>query len=389
MKRRIGLAAALCMLMIFAACDDPSNVGIGLIGDEQGGVPAIRNVDPFDFANTPLTRPGGSQPRVLAGRVVDPLAGTIEAEGYFDLSTTASSSFRDKMVTSASLRLTPTYAYGDTTQEVTFAIRPIESEFTTPSLLPPDTTYPTGAVIREFSFIPTDSLVVIPMPQSWVQSNDAVLRSTEFASSFHGFRLEQVSGASVVGFAGQSQLRAFAESDSAIYPVTRAYSAIRRTSNVDIPAERVFYQAGVGPIASFELDAETVDASAINQAKLVFQSDTLTLSQKPVGFIRPVITTLDLYGAIGDDRYLLLDRTTIDEKGRFIFDGPTIGQELQRVLLGTRTIDHYELRLPVGSGAFGDATVSSVQGSISVQLFYDVNVPEKAPQGFLTITPLD
>lgn len=382
--------------MMLSACEDSSNVGIGLIGDEQSGVPTIRHVDPADFQNAPLKRSGGSQPRIVAGRVPDPLTGTIEAEGYFDLATAASSSFREEVVSSASLRLHPTYTYGDTTKQVTFAIRQIENEFTTPAVPPADTTYPTGPIIREFSFLPTDSLVVIPLPQSWVETNDALLRSTTFTSDFHGFRLEQVAGDAVIGFAGDSQLRAFAESDSAVYPVSRAYSAMRRSSEPDVPPGRVLYQAGVGPVASFELDAEVLEAAAINQAKVVFHTDTLTLSQKPAGFVRPVITTLDLYAVLDDDGLLLLERSQLDDKGRFVYDGSSIaitrtslGVELQRALLGTRSIDHFELRLPASSGSFGGTNVSSVQGSIDVQLFYDADAPEKAPQGVLTVTPLD
>ena len=364
-------------------------MGLGLIGEGQGGQPVIRQADPALFENAQLTRPGGSQPRILAGRVVDPLTGTIESDGYFDVSSGANSDFRDSEVSSASLRLRPTYVYGDTTETVTFALKPVLEEFSTGTSLPVDTTFSTGEIIEEFSFLPTDTLVVVPMPQSWVGSNDAVLRSDEFSDEFHGFLLEQVSGNAVVGFAGDSQLRAFAESDSAVYPVTKAYAALRRTTDPDLPPDRLLYQAGVGPIARFELGADTLNAAAINQARFVFESDTLALSQKPVGFRRPVIATLDLYAVVEDGREVILDRAELDDQGRFIFDGTSIALELQRVLLGTREIDYFEIRIPVGAGTFGDPNVARVQASIDAQIFYETDAEEKSPSGFLTITPID
>lgn len=364
-------------------------MGLGLIGEGQGGQPVIRQIDPAHFENTPLTRPGGSQSRILAGRVIDPLTGTVEADGYFDLSSGASSDFRDAEVTSASLRLRPTYVYGDTTETITFAIRPVLDEFSTGTALPSDTTLSTGAVINEFSFLPTDTLIVVPMPLAWIQANDAVLRSEEFSDDFHGFLLEQLSGNAVIGFAGDSQLRAFAEADSAVYPVTKAYAAVRRTADPNLSPDRLLYQAGVGPIAQFELGADTINAAAINQARLVFQTDTLALSQKPAGFQRPVITTLDLYATLDDGRVVILDRAEIDDEGRFVFDAANIALELQRVLLGTREIEHFEIRVPVGGGTFGETNVATVQASIDAQIFYDSNAAEKAPAGYLTITPID
>ena len=388
-RSRFGLFIACCLVMVLAACEDPSNVGLGLIGEGQGGQPVIRQADPSSFENAPLVRPGGSQPRILAGRVIDPLTGTIAADGYFDLSSGADSDFRDAEVTSASLRLRPTYVYGDTTETVTFAVRPLLEEFNTGISLPSDTTFSTDAAISEFSFLPNDTLVIVPMPQTWVDANDPVLRSDEFSDEFHGFLLEQVSGNAVIGFAGDSQLRAFAEADSAVYPVTKAYAAIRRTADPNLPPNRLLYQAGTGPIARFEMGADTLNAAAINQARFVFQTDTLALSQKPAGFRRPVIATLDLYATVEDGRLVVLDRAELDDQGRFIFDGTAIALELQRVLLGAREIDHFEIRIPVGSGTFGGSNISPVQGSIDAQIFYDSNEPDKAPAGYLTITPID
>lgn len=383
--------AITCGALLFTACEDASNVGIGLVDEDQGGQPDVRSIDLAEFQSAPLSRPAGSLPRVLSGLVDDPLIGTIESEGYFDLASTSGSAFRSNEVQTAALHLRPTYTYGDTSAGVVFAIRQIDEDWES-SGLPPDTTISTGAVIREFEFTPSDSLVIIDLPESWVMENDEALRSTEFGQDFHGFRLEHVSGNAVVGFAGESHLLAFTESDSAVFPVSRTYSAARRIEDGNIPPERLLYQAASGPITSFEVDMSTdaLTNAAINQVSLAFQADTVTLeSQKPAGFHRPIIRNLDLYGILDDDRLVLIDRAELDSEGQFVFESTSLADEFQRQLLGTRSYDHFELRLPVGQGSFGDTGVSVVQGSIDVQLFYDTSATENAPTGTLTVTPLD
>ncbi len=169
------------------------------------------------------------------------------------------------------------------------------------------------------------------------------------------------------------------------------YSAARRVAEPTLPPGRILYQALAGPSIAFQfdLDQDVIADVAINRAKLVFYTDSLSLSQKPAGFLRPVITTLDLYGVMEGERLVLIDRADVDADGRFIFDGSGLAAEMQRVLLGTRSFDRFELRLPVGQGSSGQTTPADVLGSIDVQLFYDMSVAERAPAGFFTITPLD
>lgn len=391
-----GVLFCLSAFLLFTACEDPSNVGIGLVDQDEGGLPDVRTVDPTAFENAPLPRATGSAVRVLAGRVEDPIVGTMEAEGYVDLSSSATSSFRENDIESASLRLNPTYVYGDTTALVTFAVRQITETWPS-SALPTDTSLAVGSVILEFDFMPTDSLVIVSLPQDWISENDGVLRSEDFGDEFHGFRFEHISGNAVVGFAGESQLRAFTSADSADFSVNRAYSAARRLSETDFP-ERLLYQVSAGPIVTFQLNLadDTLSNAAINHARLVFYTDSLTLSNTPNGFHRPVISTLDLYGIEEDGSFRPIERANLDADGRFIFEGRDpfpgsrgIAVELQAAQLGTRTYDRFELRLPLEQGAFGDPRLPPDLSSINVQLFYDENSGERAPAGFFTVTPLD
>ena len=383
-------ALAAAALLFLTACEDPSNVGLGLVG-EQGGEPittqeAISNLSPDS-----LERPAGVPLRVLAGTVDDPLFGTISAEGYLDFTPVSGSDFREGTIEAVELRLLPTYVYGDTTQEITLAIRPVMDEWSTTDI-PVDTTFEVGPVIREFTFQATDSIVVIPMPDTWVSSNDELLRSEDFAEDFHGFHLDQISGNAVVGFGPNATvLRSFTEEDSASYPIGKAYSALSKNEEA-LPTNRVLIQAGVGPEAEFEFELEDdEDVSAINRVALTFRADTLTFQQnQPAGFVRPMLRTLDLYGNTTDGSLVLLARSNLDDRGRFIFQSEVLAREIQSTLIGDRSYENFELRVPT------PATVSDEQieterlsASISSVLLYGTGGGEQAPTAYLTITPID
>lgn len=383
-------ALAAFALLYLTACEDPSNVGLGLVG-EQGGEPittqeAISNLRPDS-----LERPASVPPRVLTGIVDDPLIGTIAAEGYVDFTPVSSSDFRGGTIQSAELRLLPTYLYGDTTQEITLAIRPVSEEWS-PTDLPVDTTFEVGALIREFTFQPTDSIVVVSMPATWVSSNDELLRSENFAEDFHGFRIDHVGGNAVVGFGPNSTvLRSFTEEDSASYPIGKAYSALSKDEAAP-PNNRVLVQAGIGPEAKFNFELEEDDqVGAINRIALAFRADTLTLEQNlPVGFVRPSIRTLDLYGITAEGALVLLARGNLGDDGRFVFQSDVLAREIQSTLLGDRIYESFELRIPAPVTVSDEQTVTErLSASISAVLLYGTGTGDEAPTAYLTITPID
>ncbi len=378
----------IALLIGLTACDDPSNVGLGLVGD-QGGRPQLATASVTAFERDEYRRPENIPERVLAGRVVDPVIGTVTAQGYFDVTPVSSSGFRQGTVQSAELRLLPTYIYGDTTAELTLSVRPVLEEWSD-SGLPIDTSFSVDEVIREFTFHPSDSLVVVPLPSEWVAAYDEVLRSSQFSEQFHGFRLDYVSGNAVVGIGPTStSLFARTASDSVALPLGKAYSALQKEEPPNFPAGRLPVQVGVGPEARFiiEFDDE-IASSAINSISLTFHADT-SVPADP-GFHRPPLRVLDLYGIVEGGGGVLLSRGNLDDDGRFVFRSSVLAREIQGFLLGRRTFQHFELRAPSPATTPNDLSeLGLLPATINTILLFDTSAAERAPSASLTITPIN
>lgn len=380
-------AAVVAVVLTVTACEDPSNVGLGLVG-EQGGHPATSEAEITNFGPESPERPANMPDRVLTGRADDPLVGVVSSDGYLDFTPVSSSEFRAGTVQSAELRLSPSYVYGDTTAEITFALRSVSVEWENEDL-PFDTSFAVGDVIREFTYDPTDTLVIVPMPSDWVSEHDALLRSEDFVDDFHGFRLDHVSGNAVVGFGPSStSLFASTEDDSATFPPAKAYSALSKepASAID---DRLVLQAGVGPEARFNLElGDEAESSAINRAAITFRVDTMLAADPNVH--RPIMRTVDLYGITTEGGTVLLARSTLDDSGRFIFDSDLLAREVQASVLGNREYDHFELRTPTPATTPNDfSELALLPASISIVPIYGTTGGDLAPTAHLTLTPID
>ena len=147
--------------------------------------------------------------------VDDPALGRYEVQGYFDVTALSSDDFRAGVVESVELRLRRTYVYGDSTSEMRAALRQIDEDWNADDLSL-GASFATGSIITEFTFLATDTLVVVPLPDSWVSEHDATLRNANLGDLLHGFRIDPVAGNAVVGFGPQgSSLFASTGSDSA------------------------------------------------------------------------------------------------------------------------------------------------------------------------------
>lgn len=385
----VPLFALAGALLLLTACEDPSNVGLGLVG-EGGGEPVVQRVDVSPFEAVAAARDvTGNRQRLLAGRVADPLLGTISATGYFDFTALDGDDvggFRDTTLVSATLQLTPDYVYGDTTSPVTFTLRSVPEELDAADA-PADTTLPEGDVITSFSFVPTDSLVSVPLPASWIAENDTTLRSEQVTSVFHGFELAPASGTdgAVVGFnqAG-SRLQAVAGADTVSFGAAGNNTGVKSITNLAragepaLPADRVLLQDGLGPRVRLSLDLSEADllGEALNRVALHLYPDTLALDGSS-GFYRPRPPALALYGVLEDGTEAEVATAVLDEAGRYAFSSNDLRAILQGALLGEETFDHYEIVVP------------SVVNTISPVLFYGPGSGETAPQMQLVVTEID
>lgn len=375
MRFRVLLFAGVLLSLGLTACEDPSNVGIGLVGGE-GGEPVLIDVKAAVFEPTPLVDPSTDTARVLAGTAADPLLGDLRAVGYMDLSALQQTDgFKNNPVSSAVLFLEPGYVYGDTTSTLQFQLRSIPSAWTGAGASP-DTTLPVGDVITAFSFSPTDTLVRVPLPAEWVMEQDTLLRGTTFSTNFHGFQIEPVSGNAVVGFnRSRSFLRAYTSADSASFPTTRTLSSVTRTGTLNVPPDRLVIQDGTGPTVqlAFDFTQEGLPQSGLNRALLRIHVDTL-LDKTGTTFVRPRLDRLDLYAVTKDGEAYPIERAPLDSLGTFTFLTPTLRAELQDVLLGKIQVERFELRVPRG------------QNSLNPIFLYNDGSDERAPKVLLTVT---
>ncbi|MGI9174717.1 MAG: hypothetical protein ACR2GR_05315 [Rhodothermales bacterium] len=386
-------------LLTCAACEDPSNVGVGLVG--EGGEPVLERVDATRLDTTAKRDVTGNTQRLLAGTVADPLLGTITAEGFLDLLNVSGEDlpgFRDTLLTSATLRLVPDYVYGDTTREVTLTLFGMPEEFNATSAFA-DTTLLAGEAITTFSFLPTDSLVTVSLPETWLAENDTTLRSTSVADVLHGFKLAAApgSGNAVVGFdRSETVLEAIAGADTVFFGQSsgtasgfKSLTTLSREGEPTLLPDRTVLQDGVGPGVRLDLDLTDSDflGEALNRAEIVVYADLLALQQNaPAGFARPTIEPVELIGVDADGNVpSLSDGSPIlsifaepDEEGRLRFSSNVLRVLIQEVLLERdNDIDHFELRAP------------PALTSISPLFLYPVGSGETTPQVQLTIANAD
>ncbi len=251
MKYTRFVAAAICgvVLLSVSACSDLTGVGSDVGAPLEGGDPESFEIVPDSIGTTTSpSETGFAAParvptnqrrtwRFLAGRVEDPLAGGIAAEGYVDLDSSnaipESIQEADADTLEAELRLTTTYLHGDSTSTVDVELFDLVQEEEMGGA-PADTTLETEMqAAAAGSVSPTDSLVTLSLPSSWIAEHQDVLLdpSANLEEDFHGLKIAPTSGNAVVGFnygTAQLRIRTASRSDSVDYRLEKAFTHIER-----------------------------------------------------------------------------------------------------------------------------------------------------------------
>lgn len=303
------------VFLSLSACDDASDVGLGVGPDSlRGGTPTTLNVFPaLDTTVVPpqtgleLRPTTQSQWRFLVGRVEDPIGGTVEANGYFDVlgrtfvpPRILNAETADSL--SAQLRFTTTYLHGDPASAVGVQVLDLEEEADMQAARA-DTTF--GAdpnPVTSTTITPTDSLVTIELPQSWISTHLDVLQDTteagsSFQDAFHGFKLASSGGNAVVGFPSNTislRLIHTADSTTVDYRGFKMFTHVDRRSPPSPPEDRIVLQDGVGVDLSMQWDFEenpldTLKNTPLNRAEIFVPVDTTTLTNtQDSSFVRPL-----------------------------------------------------------------------------------------------------
>lgn len=335
MTYRCFLAALVSgiLLLSLAACDDSSTVGLGVGPDTlAGGTPEVFNAfpDPFEIREgadeppiTSNTRPSPQNGhRILAGTVTDPLAGTITTRGHIDFGR-ASGVSSVRTIVSVDLLLEPEYRYGSTTDAQTVTVHNAIDEIRD-SLRANSTALSVGSEITSGTFMSEDTLVTIPMPESWITANRGDLLNVSdddesgFDAQFRGLIVAPSSGNHVMGFdRSSSRLRMIAEDaggdrDTLEYFGSKSFTYIERSGSPTPPAGTELFVDGFGQELATNIDFDgppfdELGVVPINRAEFVISIDSMALEQSsPANFVRPGITESQLSfllrGQLTDER---------------------------------------------------------------------------------------
>lgn len=383
--RVLTLVLGGALLFAMAACDDPSNVGLGVGSDLEGGHPDTLSLRPTPFESTSLDDITSNASRILMGSVQDPVAGQITADGFLDVSAPASPSadFLDGPIESAELELFPEYVYGDTLETVTMGVYAVSEEWPATGMTSDTTLASSEAdLIRTFEFTPTDSVVTVEMPDAWVTANDEVLRDTSnFADDFHGFRVAPVSGSgnAVVGIdAFTSTLRATVGENTTAFPAAKTFSGLARSGGT-LPDHRMLVQDGTGAGVSFSFTLpDSLHEAPLNRAAIHLPADTTALGtalpENP-DFVRPRPTQVRLLGIpTGEDSPVTISNLSIDSESRFVLGGTQMLTIFQQELLNNPQIERFLIQL--------DPDENTVNGL----LLHGPDAPDQRARAYLTVT---
>lgn len=382
----------LLALFLAAGCEDPSNVGLGIIGEgdrepsrlrlESAQLPSERAPRITGGIRTGTTYSGPE--RYLVGIADDPVFGPIEAKAYVDFATptTAGSEFRNGTLTSVSLFFeTDGYVYGDTTLVTRLVISEMAEAWTAFGVTA-DTTFTPGDTVISVPFVATENDLTVALPEDWVTRNRAVLLDENFTDVFDGFQISATEPSAVAGFLGlPAFMRVVTTTGSVDYPMSKIVTTLSKEPGPPVFG-RTALQDGVGDnaVLSFDFDVDSIAASAVSRSVLNARIDMTAFDSAPLNFVRPVPAQANLVGIeTGGVRRVLLS-APIGSDGRISFVSTTASA-------GEFTFVRSVQRAVTGNSQFGKYAISiaEAQAAIGSALLYNSEADEDSPTAVVTL----
>lgn len=317
------------LLLSLSSCSDPTGVGDNLGGGSLNqGSPRSVDAVASNFGTTTIAPQTGFDLsaetasdrswQFLAGAVKDPVAGVIEAEGYVDFLGTQS---RPESIQGApasqldaELRLVPSYLHGDTLSTIELNLFELVAE-TEMHRVAADTSFLLGSQLSppnqpggSYSITPVDSVVTLPLPESWIQDNLTALKADSFGTDISGFVLQAATEPTatdrqvVAGFGLRSAtLRLSSSTDTVDFQALKSFTHVERrgTPEVDIQG-RTLLQDGVGTALTMnwnfeESPLDTLRNTPLNRVDITVPIDSATmaasLAEASESFSRPPANT--------------------------------------------------------------------------------------------------
>ncbi|HMB91628.1 MAG TPA: hypothetical protein VKP65_12320, partial [Rhodothermales bacterium] len=284
-------------------------------------------------------------------------------------------------ITGVSLVLARNYVYGDTATTASINVFDLVEDWAETSA-EADTSLPKGLLVTSADFLPSDTLITIPLPESWIATNDTTLRSENFESNFNGFALEAAGGNAIVGInESASSLRVFTSADTLNYNLTRTITGLERTGEpVALPPNQVLVQDGLGQSVTFNFDFDDagLEEAPINGAIVRLFADTTLVTDTPPNFVRPLLRDIQLVGVDEDGLFLTLGTATLTDDGSYRFREATstlsFRDVLQQQFFGNAIIERLELRF------------TTSLNTINPVVLYNATADERAPVALLTVS---
>lgn len=391
MPRR-SFGAFTGVFLLLAACQDPSGVGLDVIGEEGTDpnvtVVAVNSIllDEQDDLTGGLG--GGLSPvqsRVLVGATPDALLGDVSANAFVDFrpSDTIPDGFQDRTIISASLRLVRDYVYGDSMASLPLELYRMDTDWS-PINAPSDSTFDVGAQLATQTVAAADSVVMIGLPSAWVTEFDETLRSDSATSAIDGFHLRLMDGANpgvVVGYdTNASVLRLITAEDTVDYPLAEVFTHLERGEGAVPPPDRIVLRDGADETVAFIFPLEEFDGVGLANAAIRFTVDPSYIEEP--GFARSLPMRLLLFGRDEDDvRTALADAALDEDTNTFSFSSSVLTTVIQQAFVGNVVYDRYEIAIP-SSPVRLDA-IPIILGPPPVE-----GEPDRRPRIALTFIPL-
>ena len=362
-------AAALLLVLATAlsACQDPSGVGLGLIGDEVDDpnsrvAPADsaffteRDEITYGFASGTSTP---QQARVLVGELTDPTFGDARAIGYIDFRKSATEEFdEDRTIAEAQIRLPRAAVYGDTTATLPIEIREVTGSWT-PDDLEPDATLETGDLLDTQMVAVEDSVIALDLPQAFVADRDTLFRGS-IDTNFEGFELRVPEGmgpmpGAVLGLAAdRGTLRLVSAPytrdgevtrDTVSYPLVEVFTSLERGAPADVPDRRLL-RDGAGEALGLRFDFSPFTQSPLANAALRLPIDRTLLASSGT-FARPAFENVHVFAVVNDTtRVFLFERAVPEDDEVLTFRAGELTSAIQGLLLDLDRFSGFEISPP-------------------------------------------
>lgn len=360
---RSGFAVLITGLLMLAACDDPSGVGLD--------VTDFGETDPYavsleaTFATDSLRDLTGMVDQdvaalvsqAFAGQTPDPLFGTLGATAYlsfvrpFDLPI----QFDDVAIDSVLLNLQIGNIYGDSLGTGLFEIYEIATKWSG-ERFPSDTVIDVhNQLVGQFSMSGTDTLVTVQLNDAWVSMRDTTIRSAEFADQFFGLEVRPVGETPfTAGFTFFSTFTVYSDYLGTGIPFPTHFPVANQgtitsldTSGASTPDYLVPFRDGTGIGLTLELDLSEYRGQPVTAAYVRLDADTLLLRDGvPSSFVRPFARTLILYTVDNGRETAFIQGFYQPDRHAYFFSGPALSALIQDILLDRRTVDHFRVGFP-------------------------------------------